>query len=330
MSLCIIDPAHNIPGLKQLFPDAEYYSYEPDNHFNYHWTNHMTNANFKNMYGFNYNSDWSTLNKHDYAIVVCTLYDAIIMAAETPYAVYMYNKIYDILRTNKYKHVMLIDTYDYDYDPVEIDANNHLIDVYLKRNYSIKKQYSEKVKPFPFCMFVQPCVLTTLLNRPTYTKEQILSRKNNVMWAGALYNHVGIKYKVVRDRITIFNEIQQRYSIESHSNIPAHSFISKLSEYRFVLDLMGVGDPNKRTFEIFNSGSLWITNITDLKWPFDDIFPEECIFTTAQEFVDKINKLQSNDELFWDVYTRQRAIIDKYMTSDFIKSYIMQYLYNNT
>jgi hypothetical protein len=323
MSLCIIDPAHNIPGFKQLFPNADYYVYEPDNNFNYYCPTHMTNNTFKHMYGFNYISDWSNFSKYDTVIIAFVLYDAII--DKIPHAVFMYNKISEIISTNKFKHIVFVDTHDYDYDPSEIDKNNSLINIYLKRNFSIKKIYSHKVKPFPFCMFVQPCVLHTLLNRPTYTKEQIMSRRNEIVWSGALYKHIGIRCNIVRDRTTIFNQIQQQYPIISQ-NIPAQFFISTISQYKFALDLMGVGDPNKRTFEIFNSGSLWFTNITDLIWPFEDKFPEECTFTTASEFVEKITKLQNNDELYWNVYCRQRAIIDKYMTADSIKSYIMQYL----
>lgn len=57
-------------------------------------------------------------------------------------------------------------------------------------------------------------------------------------------------------------------------------FLNVMRKSKFSLDLLGAGDPNKRTFEILLSGSLMISEKSDLVWPFDVDFPS---FTTADE-----------------------------------------------
>ena len=48
MKLCILDPAHNIPGFKILFPESDYYAFEPCDFFTYSAINHMNNEQFNN------------------------------------------------------------------------------------------------------------------------------------------------------------------------------------------------------------------------------------------------------------------------------------------
>ena len=43
-----------------------------------------------------------------------------------------------------------------------------------------------------------------------------------------------------------------------------------MRESKYGLDLNGVGNPNKRTFEILSQNSLRIGEYNDLKWPFDE------------------------------------------------------------
>jgi len=69
---------------------------------------------------------------------------------------------------------------------------------------------------------------------------------------------------------------------------------------KYSLDLLGIGDPNKRTFEILLSGSLMISEYNDLVWPFEDgdSFMIETIFKNENEFFEKIRELEKDNELY--------------------------------
>jgi hypothetical protein len=332
--ICILDPLHNIPGLTLLFPEADYYAYEPDQHCNYYWTNHMNVAAFESVYKFRYRTDWDSIRKESYDVVFCVmpLLDAIDIPKQfplkhTPDAIYILNKMYNILRKQRFERTVLFDTYDYDYDPSVFP--NQPIDIFFKRNYNKHNVYNTNVYPFPCSMFVFPCVLMTMLkSNPTLTTEGCLSKHNEIFWCGSIYNHKDAIYcpNGKRDRETIYNKICHRLSV--HKNIPGNQFISTLSNYKLCLDLCGVGDPNKRTFEILSSGSLWFSNITDLKWPFEegDAFPEEAIFSTAEECFAKADALLWNDELYISVLEKQQALVKKYFNRDFLRKYIISHI----
>jgi hypothetical protein len=92
---------------------------------------------------------------------------------------------------------------------------------------------------------------------------------------------------------------------------------------KYSLDLNGVGDPNKRTFEILSQGSLLISEHNDLKWPFQESFSEETIFKNADEFISKITKLNSDNELYRKCLYNQLDIYNKYFNKKWIKEYII-------
>ena len=70
-------------------------------------------------------------------------------------------------------------------------------------------------------------------------------------------------------------------------HLPYDKFITNLKHSVYGLDLNGVGDPNKRTFEILSQGSLRISEYNNMKWPFDEEFSEETIFKDADDFINK-------------------------------------------
>ena len=168
MSICIIDPASHMPGLKYLFPETEYFSREPDGVFTYLSTHHYTKQQLYQEYGFEYRTDWNAITDKHYDIVFLVLplmdYFNVVTTPMTPHINRMLAMLTSIFSTNTFKKVVLFDIYDYDYDPN--DVNKSLpIDIYMKRNYNSTKQYKPNVYPFPCSMFVKPCVLPTMLHR---------------------------------------------------------------------------------------------------------------------------------------------------------------------
>ena len=131
--------------------------------------------------------------------------------------------------------------------------------------------------------------------------------------------------KVYRNRMDIYSKICN-YITNPYYNKPHNEFINDIYNSEYGLDLNGVGDPNKRTFEIISQGALRIGEYNDLKWYFDDDFCEETIFKTAEEFKAKINRLVYDKELYNKCLKKQNEIVEKYMNLDYLRKYIEKYL----
>ena len=115
MRLCIIDPAHRINGLTLVFPEAHYFAHKRDSFYDYEY---YSVDEFKSQYGYEYKTDWSMISSdnYDYVFIVFTLYDAYTedRAFFKQSCKNMLERIYDIIRKNQFKKVILFDVYDYD------------------------------------------------------------------------------------------------------------------------------------------------------------------------------------------------------------------------
>jgi hypothetical protein len=243
--------------------------------------------------------------------------------------------IYNIIRTNTFKKVALIDTYDYDYDPSLFP--NLPIDIFFKRYKNKNKQYGKNVFAFPISMFVVPCVLWTILNKKTMITET--PRKNAIMWCGSLYDHIDDRFNQYSYRRTMFNNIH--HLIEPHYNLSEQSYLNTIEQYKIGLDLKGVGAPNKRTFELMSRNTLIMSNMTDLDWGFEhsepglrscidcDNFDLNTLFDTPEEFKIKSELLLNNEEAYTKALNRQNYLIDKYMNKDYLRNYILRHIMNN-
>ena len=319
-NICIIDPVNHIPGLKILFPEADYFSHEPNKNFHFIYTTHLNNNDFHNNHGFHYRTDWNNINSDKYStiIIVFPFLDGVEGSTWTKKeGVYIMNIIFNIIKNNNFKNKILFDTYDYDYDPSKISPID--FNIYFKRNYNKTKIYNTNVYPFPCSMFVKPCILTMMLNK-NYEKRQYI---NHIFWAGTLFNHIDNVFKVYRNRQAIHSKITPY--IHSYSGLSYSDFMNKINEYRICLDIQGVGDPNKRTFEILSSGSLLFTNICDLNWGFEegDAFSEETIFYNEVDFVEKSQKLLNDEVLYNKCLTNQKYLVDKYFSKEYMRNYIL-------
>ena len=321
MKLCILDPAHNIPGFKILFPESDYYAFEPCDFFTYSAINHMNNEQFNKIYNFNYLTNLNTINSNNYNILfICLPFLDCIEGHQMTkdYGIRILQLIEIILENNTFQKVCLFDTYDYDYDPTTVYTNPK-IQYYFKRNYNKNKQYSPNVFPFPYIMFVTPCVLTILLEDNTINNT---NRINKVFWCGSIFKHENKDFNILRDRETIFNEIKN--SLDIYNNLSHNDFISTLQKYKIGLDLEGVGDPNKRTFELISNNVLIFTNRINLEWGFDkeDSFSPETIFTTPQDFFEKL-KLLENEIIYNKCLKNQEFLKQKYMNKEYLRNYIL-------
>jgi hypothetical protein len=311
MKIAVIDGVNQDIGLNILFPEADYFINNTE----------LDKSNSMRKYNINPIYNWSKINdtNYDYLFIVIALYDT------KQGAKFFKQNIYDILQreieiinNNNFKKVFIFDNYDYDYDPNEI-VQNDKITMFFKRNYNKTKIYNTNVVPFPFIMFGDFSIIEKI-DSPIFSNDKI----NRIFFTGGLFVHYDEQLNYCRNRQTIYNEIKS--IIYNPGSLYYESFLKELRHSKYSLDLNGVGDPNKRTFEILSQGSLKISEYNDLKWPFDEEFSEETIFKNGKDFFQKIHLLENDNNLYKKCIDNQINIYSKYFNKKWIKEYILSFI----
>ena len=312
MKIAVIDGVNQDIGLNILFPNAEYFIYNTE----------IDKSKNMNKYSIVPRKDIQNVNDKNFDIlfIIISLYDANPKCKFfKPNIKEILDKNLEIINKNNFKKVFIFDNYDYDYDPNDI-IECKKIDLFFKRNYNKKKKYKENVIPFPFIMFGEVSLIEKILEKNfNSTKEKI----DRIFFTGDLYCHYDKEISYTRNRIGIYRKIQKY--IYNPGRLPYINFLNELSNSKFALDLNGVGDPNKRTFEILSQGSLMLSEYNDLKWPFreQDEFNKELKFKDEYEFYNIINTLTINESLYNKYLQNQNYIFNKYFNIEWIKNYIL-------
>jgi len=315
MKIAIIDGVNQDIGLKILFPEAEadYFI----NNTEVDKTESLKKYNIIPQY------DWSTVNdkNYDYLFIIISLYDAKLGTKFFKQNIYdILNRENEIINNNNFKKIFVFDNYDYDYDPNEI-WKNEKISFFFKRNYNKKKVYGQNVIPFPFIMFGDVSLIEKC-DTEMVSKEQYFENKiNRVFFSGTLFNHQDAQYGFFRNRNIIYSQICNTVYNRGHLNYL--NFINEIRNSKFSLDLLGVGEPNKRTFEILLSGSLLLSEKNELKWPFEEEFCEETIFSNKDEYLSLLNLLNNNSNIYEKCLEQQYKIANQYFNIKWVKEYIL-------
>ena len=319
MRIAIVDTVNQDIGLKLLFPEAVYYIHNSEECTHAHRIISYTKHNFIPS------TDWSDINDSNYDCLFIILASYNILST-TPYyqenIKIIFDKITNIINSNNFNFVGLFDNYDFDYDPTDF-INNKKINKFFKRNYNKNKKYNENVIPFPFLMFGEKSLIEKCQCEIVCEEEYLKIKENRIFFTGTIFskNYIYDKMEIERDRSKIFNKIK-RY-IYNPGYLNYDSFINEIRNSKFSLDLLGVGDPNKRTFEILLSGSLMISEYNDLLWPFDnEMFSKETVFKNETEFLNIINILSIDDELYLKCLKNQYNIVKKYFNKEWLRNYI--------
>lgn len=313
MKIAIIDGLNQDMGLKILFPEADYFI----NRIQFDKTSCLQ------KYNIEMKTDWSIINdkNYDYLFVIIALYDSRTNQEIND----ILQKELIIINNNNFNKVFMFDNCDYDYDPNTVLKNNK-VDLFFKRHYNKNKHYQENVMPFPFIMFGHISMIEKIDSKfPIVGNENKLNR---VFWTGSLYCHINKEYPCIVDRRLIYSQIisHNNNGIFNPGMLPYDIFLAEMNKSKFSLDLLGVGYPNKRTFEILTTNSLLIAEKNDLVWPFPEQFSEETTFKNATDYIEKVNKLSENNELYIKCLTNQQNIVEKYFNIIWIKNYISSYM----
>ena len=312
MRIAVIDSVNQDIGLNILFPHADYFI----NNTEIDKSSNMKKYNIIPQY------DWTKINdiNYDYLFIIISLYDAKQGTRFFKQNICdILNRIIEIINKNNFKKIFVFDNYDYDYDPNDIIKNDK-INTFFKRNYNKTKKYNENVVPFPFIMFGE----TSIIEKIDNTNICLVNKIPRIFFTGTLFNHEDPQINYYRNRKIMYNKI--KHLIYNPGQIPYDNFINNLKYSAFGLDLNGVGDPNKRTFEILSQGTLRIGEYNDMKWPFDEDFSEETIFKDADDFIKKINNIINDTNVYNKCITNQMNIYGKYFNKKWIRDYIINYI----
>lgn len=318
MRIAIIDGVQQDIGLKILFPEADYFIYN----IGASNVGGGDKSDSLKKYNIEVKTDLSLINDKNYdcLFIIFSLWATNKRAKHLFYQNFhdVWKEKLKIINNNNFKKVFVFGNDDYDFDP-NIIINNSKIDLFFKRNYNKNKKYQQNVVPFPFIMFGKKSVIEKLDEI-----ENSNIKHNRLFFSGALFTHRDNNINYVRDRRSIYNKISK--IIYNPGRLNYNSFLKCIRESKYALDLNGVGDPNKRTFEILSQNTLKITEYNDLKWPFAEDFSEETIFKTPEELMQKMNVLNKDCELYNKCLENQKKIYDKYFNKKWIKNYIIQFL----
>lgn len=313
MKIAIIDIAQTDLGLKILYPEADYYNLfeKYDMKDNIQRYNIECKKDIENI----------TDDKYDYLFIIVLYLGGVIEGAQEEAKFYRNNflKILDIINKNNFKKVFIFDNHDYDYDPNDVYYNEK-ITLFFKRNYNKNKIYKENVIPFSFIMFLKYSIIEVLDNKRLISSIA----ENRLFFSGDLYNYKDEGINYVRNRFNLYLKIHQ--FIFNPNKVDYNEYLDMMNNSKYCLDLNGMGDPNKRTFEILAQGSLRIAEYNELKWCFDEDFCEETIFHNEIDFQQKIIRLVNDEALYNKCLDRQNEIVEKYFNRTWIKNYLDKYI----
>jgi len=329
--IAIIDFLNQDSGLKILFHEADYFILEEE--FDRSTINSKYDINpivhNKHVNVFEHISN----NNYDTIFIIAPLYNSVKQYDGNKNDFYIQHidtklsETIECIKKNRFSTICFFDNYDYDYDPnmifeKEIRTTYNIL--FFKRYYNKEKSYQNNVFPFPYIIFGHQCnidMVTDLFYKNIEPEPEKMSR---IFFSGSLINHIDTTYGVYRNRIEILQKMKTQLQVYNPGCLQHDQFMKELSSSKYCLDLLGVGDPNIRTFEILCSKSLRISQRSNLKWNFSEEFCEETIFDDEKDLLQKITNLEKDPQLYRHCLDKQNKIVETYMNKDVLRSYILE------
>jgi hypothetical protein len=326
--IAIIDFLNQDIGVKVLFPETDYFVLRQEFDRSALYAKYNINPIYHNQHVnvFDYVND----KTYDIVFIVGALYDGIDFYKKTiPYSntinklkntnpeirEYL-NKTIQMVQKNDFKRVCFFDNYDFDYDPNCIFVERIPENIFFfKRNYNKLIPYKNNVFPFPYITFGPNCNID-LINNYYVEKREVIPR---IFFSGALFQD-----NPFRNRVQIYNKITSKLNIYNPGRLHHTEYMRQLNESKYGLDILGIGDPNTRTYEIFGSKILRLAQRSPLKWTFDEDFCEETYFDNEDELFEKVVRLESDEALYQRCLSKQNEIVAKYMNVETLRKYITE------
>tara|TARA_Y100000593_G_scaffold94377_1_gene193152 strand:- start:8666 stop:9730 length:1065 start_codon:yes stop_codon:yes gene_type:complete len=342
MKNLIIDPLVHFPTAYKMFADADYYCEDKDlpapGDVEYGLQRHLglTRADIKNIYDFE-PVELSNLEDHYEKIIIVfplnyiddpgtskwdTMESTPRDESEKAQKYFLFLK--NLISKINYKNLIIIDGNDRATlmeGEMWLRQNDFPFDIILKREYrhTYYSTYPLNAYPFPFQTFGN--------KNPTWRffeeKKKGSERVNGCFWSGGpIYHFPPGKRDEWCNRKDTLMTIQNNIIIET--GIPQDEFMDRFNKYKSFLHLNGTGHLCARFFEGLSRDSLMIMEKMDTVFPFEnrDWWHEECVFEYPLEFIEKINRILSDEKLYNECLDRQNYIVEKYYNYDWINQYV--------
>jgi hypothetical protein len=163
-----------------------------------------------------------------------------------------------------------------------------------------------------------------IIDGPNTVKEE--EKIARLFFTGSPLIHIDETYGIIRNRLDTLIKISSKINIYNPGYLPHEYFINEMKTSKYSLDLLGVGDPNIRTFEILSTGSLRIGEKSNLQWTFEEEFAQETIFIDENDLFEKLLRLENDPVLYQQCLEKQNEIVRKYMNREAIRNYILRLL----
>lgn len=236
--------------------------------------------------------------------------------------------IYEKISALKYNKLIFLDDNDRAFVSSGEDwlkANGLHYDAIFKREYRRTHvyDYSPKVHPFPFQTFGEKNPTWRLFEE----KKGGSTREPGCVWAGGPIKHFPAgKRDEWCNRYDMLVATQGRLIFPP--KMPQEDFMNLFNKFSAFLHLNGTGHLCARFFEGLSRDSLMIMEEMDTVFPFNngEFFAEETVFVYAQEFLEKIDKIFSNNNLYEKCLKQQKYIVNKYYNYEWINNYVNEKL----
>jgi len=345
----ILDFLHEDPGLKLLYPDAQYYSFVQNPQYITSYPNIIPSQEIEKI------EEEAAAAVHPLTfMVIAPLYKCFYIwnGQRNPNfcsVLYDYFNIFVyIVKNQKFENILFFDTHAYQYDPNVIFECYHLQDLskkitFFKRNYANNVVYKNNVFPFPYigsnntdinaaAASSSLCVIDILQQFiKRYKKGNYkLPDRNRLFYSGKLMVKKDDVYGLHTDCVEKLQKIKNtvgEYLVYREKMPDETAYKVELSRFHFCLSLAEeCGAPTRKMFDILSSGSLLMCEINELArfmWNFgEDDFLIESYFLDEMDLFAKLNYLGGNVDKYYTCLHKQHTLVNTYMSKPALRRYI--------
>ena len=351
----ILDFLHEDPGLKLLFPDAEYFSFVQNPQYVATYPKIIPSQEIARIEFIAATSNATPPpNPIPTFMIIAPLYKCFYtwngeINPQFCSILYEYFSIFVHIATNyQFENILFFDTHAYQYDPNSIFAHYRLEELskkitFFKRNYANNVVYDKNVFPFPYIGSNEgggaadaadgaPCVIDLLQKIIKLRKKSNyrFPNRNRLFFSGKPTNKKDTVYGTSTDCIEKLQKIKNtvgEYLIYTEKMPDYDTYKIELSRTYFCLSLIEeCGAPTRRMFEILSTGTLLMCeadNNARFMWNFEeDDFLAETYFVNETDLFAKLNYLGSNAKNYCRCLQKQNTLVDTYMNKNALRRYI--------
>lgn len=336
MKNLFIDPFQHCPAIYfslNILGDVEYFSdvHRVESGANYLF-GYYRKPEFKNIYGFDtkcLTNDIAGIDsEYDNLIITFALADAQMSGRIKDWVNYYSNVYSNIISKTKIKgKVIVLDNSDYMNESSSLLGSCGIkYDMILKKSYNENLDYPANYRPFPFVVMGRNDAFFILNER----SRRYQKNSDKVFWSGTVNRENDPENHSVYDRFYWIENLKPYLHNAPHAaqngSYGSDNFLAQIGTSKYFLYLKGRTELNRRFFEGLSTDSLMLMEKNKTKFGLDEFLSEYCVFSTVEEFVSNLEKLNSDDELYQKCLNQQKMLVDKYFNYNYVSKLLGDYL----